>query len=153
MFCPQCATENELKQSYCRQCGQPLIAVRQAIEGRTEQAIASLKSSKNPLLGGLFGFVIYLIITLLSLFTGGAIGFSNAASAAVLLVLILPFLLLGVIRIWRASRVLISEDDPKPEALPAGGHPGVLNMGKPTLEISATENTTKKLNTPEQKQP
>lgn len=49
MFCPQCATENDLQQGYCRHCGLPLAAARLALERRFDQALAELEASRLSL--------------------------------------------------------------------------------------------------------
>lgn len=46
MFCPQCATENDLQQGYCRHCGLPLAGARLALERRFDQALAEIEASR-----------------------------------------------------------------------------------------------------------
>lgn len=49
MFCPQCATENDLQQGYCRHCGLPLAGARLALERRFDQALTQIEASRLSL--------------------------------------------------------------------------------------------------------
>ena len=49
MFCPQCATENDSQQGYCRRCGLPLAGARLALERRFDQALAEVEAARLSL--------------------------------------------------------------------------------------------------------
>lgn len=46
MFCPQCATENDSQQGYCRECGLPLAGARLALERHLDQTLAEFEASR-----------------------------------------------------------------------------------------------------------
>ena len=46
MFCPQCATENDSQQGYCRECGLPLAGARLALEQHLDQTLAEFEASR-----------------------------------------------------------------------------------------------------------
>jgi hypothetical protein len=52
MFCPACASQNEVEQGYCRQCGQALSGVRLALEGNAEESLEKLKAGEKWIKGG-----------------------------------------------------------------------------------------------------
>lgn len=98
MFCPQCGCENDAQKNFCRKCGQPLAAVRLAMDGRVDEAAKSLDGEQRVWpYRARTGLGIFLILVAIStVFTAGKFGFSNVQSAAVVLILIvLWFLLLG----------------------------------------------------------
>ena len=49
MFCPQCGTENDSQQGYCRHCGLPLSGARLALERRFDLALAEIEASRLSL--------------------------------------------------------------------------------------------------------
>jgi uncharacterized OB-fold protein len=77
MYCPQCGTQNEPKPSYCRQCGQPLIGVQLALDGRVDEATAKFTKAEDLLAGGLLTFAIFVLTGIISLAIGGPVPFAN----------------------------------------------------------------------------
>lgn len=139
MFCPQCATENEVRLSYCRSCGLSLVAVRLSLEGRVDEGTAVLSRAQKPLLISLIALAIFCLITVLTLLTGGSFGWANAVSAIGFLVITLPFAIFGALRVRRANQLLLSNSRMNP--LKAG----VGSAGTLAPPASATENTTREL--------
>jgi|GEM_PF-1264742 len=123
MFCPKCAAENVVEKSYCRQCGQPLAAVRLALEGRIDEAIKTVAGDKT-LSGyrfriGVAGLVI--LTAILTILTGVSIGFANIQSAAVVLILVTIFFLHLSRNYHRVARLLdTGEQSPNLTSSPAG---------------------------------
>jgi hypothetical protein len=111
MFCPKCATENEVQQGYCRQCGQRLSGVRLALEGSADQSLEKLKAGEKWIGGGsatLAAFtVIALAIALLGLaahdLSFGYIAFLNLVLGSFIG---LPLIYFGKSRLKRAARLL-----------------------------------------------
>ena len=112
MFCPQCAAENETDKSFCRRCGQPLAAVRLALEGRVDEAIKIVEGDKMlsdyRLRVGIAGVVI--VTSILTILTGVQIGFRNIQSAALILILLMIFFLHLSRRYHRVARLLDAEE-------------------------------------------
>ena len=117
MFCPECGCDNDAQKNYCRKCGQPLAAVRLAMEGRVDEAAKSIDGEQRV---GTYrirtGLGIFLILVAIStIFTAGKFGFSNVQSASMVLILIvLWFLALGR-KSHHIARLL---NDPSNDVLP-----------------------------------
>lgn len=73
MFCPRCAAENELQQSYCRQCGQALSDVRLALEGNAEQSLEKLRAGQKWIGGGSASLLAFTSIALVIAILGVAL--------------------------------------------------------------------------------
>jgi uncharacterized membrane protein YvbJ len=149
MFCPKCAAENDVDKSYCRQCGQPLAAVRLALEGRVDEAIKTVAGDKM-LSGyrfriGVAGLVI--LTAILTILTGVQIGFKNIQSAAVVLILVMILFLHLSRQYHRVARLLDTEEQSSTPNLP--GSPGGQNQLRDGTAIvvpaSITEQSTLEL--------
>src|SRR5262245_40931853 len=155
MFCPACGSDNDGDKKYCRSCGQPLSAVRLALDGRVDAAIKMSEGERRLKPHRVrVGLGIFLILVgLFTIFTGGAVGFSNVQSAAVVLILMMVFFIYISRKSHRIARALDADDqtlrldrsDSDPAAIRAG-NPGVL---KPAPDGSVTDQETIKLKRPE----
>src|SRR5207245_10828150 len=144
---------------YCRQGGLTLGAVSLAREGRVDEAMAELDKAARRLRGSLKAFGIFLVIVLVTLLLKGKLGlFSFAASAAIGLIVILPFLFTILERFRHAHGLLNRQVQPKRLAtdqfeLPAAQSPAVptndLSLIGPKVAGSVTERTTQALKRPE----
>ena len=155
MFCPRCSTENKKEQSYCRQCGLTLPAIRLALEGRVDEAIRKYKKSETALD---WGFVILLIGGLNAAVNAFFHAWQPAIFAGVLGFLIgTSLILIGLSRMGHASKILNPpEKKEEPEALPPA-HSNRTNSALPAAPIteelrespashpSVVENTTIRL--------
>ncbi|HKY04700.1 MAG TPA: zinc-ribbon domain-containing protein, partial [Blastocatellia bacterium] len=65
MFCPNCGTNNNPEQKYCRQCGQHLAATRIALEGGFDHALDKLKKGENAVSSGVVTFAIFFCIAVI----------------------------------------------------------------------------------------
>ena len=112
MYCPDCATLNDTQTRYCRKCGRALTGVQLALDGRVEEAIAKFKKSEDLLGLGLLVFAMFMATALFMLFSGGG---PRPFSFVVLLALIvcLPIVLTGLIKVDRVRRLLEGETDRK----------------------------------------
>jgi len=152
MYCPQCGDHNEAQQGFCRQCGQSLVSVRLALEGRVDEVIAKFCKAQKLLAGGLLTFAIFAI---------GAIGFlmigGTVPSAVILLLgfaICLPIVIKGLVRVNRLRRLLDPKNTSSDKLLREGGRPELVaarptdslvdNLPAPT---SITEDTTLNLKT------
>ncbi|HEX8845694.1 MAG TPA: zinc-ribbon domain-containing protein [Pyrinomonadaceae bacterium] len=157
MFCPQCATENQKEQRYCRQCGVPLTAVRLAVEGRVEEALKRYKKSENLISWG-------LILASIGLVNAGINAFLHAWQSAVFsagfgLVLGITLIVWGLNRLGNASKLLTppEKDETKTSPVLAQSENAALPpapiteelISRPARPPSVVENTTIKLKPPQ----
>jgi hypothetical protein len=112
MYCPDCATLNDTQTRYCRKCGRPLTGVQLALDGRVEDAIAKFKKSEDLLGLGLLIFAMFMVSGLFMLFwAGGPRPFSFVVLLA--LIVCLPIVLTGLIKVDRVRRLLEADADKK----------------------------------------
>lgn len=159
MYCPQCGIHNEPKQSYCRQCGQGLMSVQLALDGRVDEATAKFKKAEDLLAGGLLTFAIFVLTGIISLVIAGLVPF--AINVILGFIICLPIVIKGLMRVDHLRRLL----DPQEEAgkllpgqaarpvaeLPSARTTDSLDSRLP-IPGSVTEHTTFSLKTPEPKQ-
>ncbi|HEX6733152.1 MAG TPA: zinc ribbon domain-containing protein [Pyrinomonadaceae bacterium] len=75
MFCPQCATENDSQQGYCRKCGLPLAGARLALERHLDQTLAEFEGSRVSFRRArtfMIGALIWAVFSALFFLTGAA---------------------------------------------------------------------------------
>lgn len=158
MYCPQCGTQNEPRQSYCRQCGQPLMSVQLALDGRVDEATAKFKKAEDLLAGGLLTFAIFVLTGIVSLLIAGLVPF--AINVMLGFVICLPIVITGLVRVDRLRRLLDPEKAPGKLSLEESGRPvAVLSAARATDPLdsrlprpgSVTEHTTFTLRPPDPK--
>jgi hypothetical protein len=152
MFCPQCGTENKSEQSYCRQCGLTLPAVRLALEGHVDEALIKLKKGSGSLSGGVLIFIVGLLNALVN---GYFAAWQSAAFSIILGSIIgVPLAIVGIARISQAKRLLNGQGRSKRlQAMQSDGANNLMTEvpaahalnPKPPISNSITENTTVKL--------
>jgi uncharacterized protein YacL len=158
MFCPRCGTQNELKQGYCRQCGQALSAVQLAVEGSADQSLEKLKASREWINAGSATLVVFTLIGLVLAiigFTSNNLTFSNIALINLLMGLAigLPLIFAGQVSLKRAARFLSkSQTETDHSALDQTQGPDKLltsglnaAMHGVQVQDSVTEHTTRNL--------
>ena len=158
MFCPQCGAQNESKQAFCRQCGQPLRSIQLALDRRVDEAVAKFSRAEDLLAAGLLIFCIIFLGAFVSLFLTGSIPF--VISVILGFLISLPLVLTGLVRIDRVRRTLNPKDEAsdkllEPSAvvdpiLPATPTPNQLGLNADVFG-SVTEDTTARLKTPKLK--
>lgn len=146
MYCPDCGTLNDARPSYCRKCGRSLVGVNLALEGRVEEAIAKFKKSEDLLATGLLIFGIFLIGAVIMLFLEGPRPFSFSVLLG--LIICLPIVLMGLIKIDRVRR-LLDRAEAEPKRLPATNELNALPAREtdpleisPKMRGSVTDRTT-----------
>ena len=106
MFCPQCGTQNELKQGYCRQCGQSLATVRIALAGRGDEVIRDAQRAERALARGLGTSGTFILVgVLIALISGGGL-VPIVTYAGLGIIAGLPLILNGMRHLRHASRLL-----------------------------------------------
>lgn len=162
MYCPKCSAHNETGQKYCRQCGLPLIMLQLALEGKVDEALAKYKKGGGALSGSTFILGLCLFGALINLFLipGPWNGYAVVANSIVGLVIALPMIIAGHVRLSRARRLLSSEDQDHHVIKTASHRTATLippsNVTDPLVSPvpipgSVTENTTLNLKSPERK--
>ncbi|MBC7929435.1 MAG: zinc ribbon domain-containing protein [Rubrivivax sp.] len=152
MFCPQCSTQNESEQKFCRQCGLPLTAVVNALEGRSHETPLKLKGGETVILTS---GVLLSLLTLVALLTLVLGYLSNGVLYTGVLFLpffallgTLPLIFGGLVRLHRDNRLSEAESNSarpelelgeKREALPSASRTPIMMPG------SVTEHTTREL--------
>jgi hypothetical protein len=157
MYCPQCGANNEPKQSFCRQCGQSLVSVQLAVEGRVDEVIAKFSKAEDLLAGGLLTFAIFVLGGLVSLLIGGLVPF--AISIGLGFIICLPIVIKGLMRVDHLGRLLDPKKTSSDTLLKDTGRPAELLAAKPTDPLDAslpapgsvTDHTTLNLKTPQPK--
>lgn len=158
MFCPKCGAQNKIEQKFCRNCGQSLPAVRMALEGRIDEAVARLEKDFDKLSSGAVTLVIFTIIAL-------AISFFSFDSTTINLIIGLliagPMIYKGIRRL-KSSIALLDQKElaqvkkdssPAPTKLEQGDYsnaalpsaPDTDPILQPPTPVSITEETTHKL--------
>jgi len=164
MFCPRCGTENDLAQKFCRQCGQSLSSVRLVLEGRVDEATATLQTEQKPAQYRIrIAASAFLILTALAaILTGHRFGLKNLDSAAILLILALLVFMRLAAKTRRVARLL--DPDEQLTNLPSY-HSGnsdallpeattvALPTATPPAPLSVTERTTLELEGRERRRP
>lgn len=154
MYCPDCGTANENRPSYCRKCGRSLTGIQLAVDGRVDEAIAKFKKSEDLLATGLVIFAVFVLAALVSLFLTGVYPF--AISIGLGLIVCVPIVLMGLIRVDRVRRLLDPGDEPAAlrkssdenlNLLPSTPTTDALPTG-PLAPGSVTEQTTLNLKNP-----
>jgi len=156
MLCPRCGTENSLEQSYCRQCGLGLSAVRLTIEGRADEALEKMKNARKTLLSGTGISAMQILILILGHMIG-AIGGKflvitpfDLIVLGILGIIGMPLIIKGVVEIERANNFLSGKDKTSKSlwhlkrsttALPAADRVNSLDAGL-HFRDSVTEQTT-----------
>lgn len=158
MFCPQCATQNEPRQSYCRQCGQRLMSVHLALDGRLDEVTEKFKKAEDLLAGGLLTFAIFVLTGIFFLALGSLVPF--AINIILGFAICLPIVLTGLVRVDRVRRLLDPKEEPgnlllEPAAAPLAALPAARTTDSLDSRLhppsSVTEHTTLRLETPEPK--
>lgn len=155
MFCPKCGTQNKDEQKFCRGCGQSLVAVRTALEGRLEETVQTLTRNFDKLASGAVTLMIFTLIAMVTMLFSP---FSAAINLALGLIIGAPLVFIGAKQLQTAITQLNPKERAKalPKADPAGfvltdPMPAVPDtdplVGEP-VPVSVTEHTTHHLNRP-----
>lgn len=157
MFCPKCATQNTVEQKYCRGCGHQLAGHRAALEGDYDDAMANLKKGSTFISLGLVVGAICKLNILASWFLG-ADKLGIIINTLVALLVAVPLITIGIIRLSAARRVLSPNDQSSGEHAgqskqAAIESPAALETDRsirsPGIRASVTEHTTLELKAPE----
>ena len=161
MFCPRCSAENNLEQKYCRQCGLQLTAARIALHGGVDEALARYWSGEGLLAGGSIFLILSVLVAFANIFlNSGPWNYAVIINLLIGLVVTLPMITIGMVRLRRARRALqlkdeqgqLASDHPQGEkTLAASTHPTDRLLSAVEAPGSITEGTTRHLTTPEDK--
>jgi hypothetical protein len=150
MFCPKCGAKNADEQSYCRGCGHGLASHRLAMEGKVEDAGTHIKSGSLFISIGLIIIGIVKLNLILNFFFSPS-KFSIIFNTLLLLLVAVPIMIAGIVRLSRARRTLnpSPQDDAEvitaTEAMPLAAAPTTDHL---IATPSVTEETTRKLTAP-----
>jgi hypothetical protein len=161
MYCPKCSAQNESEQKYCRQCGLPLTILKLALEGRVDEAVAKYKKGGASLSGSTFtlGLCLFGALVNLLLIPGPWNVYAVVANSIIGLLIALPMIITGHVRLSRAKRLLDSEDQ-APRLIIAESHRTATLLTAPgtdpllsrvPIPSPVTEHTTLNLKSPERK--
>ena len=148
MYCPNCGTTNDARPSYCRNCGQSLAAAQLAVDGHFDEAVANFKKSEDLLGMGLLIFGLFVLGALIMLYLDGPRQFSFAVILG--LIICLPIVLVGLIRVDRVRRQLGSSETERKRLSPTE-MPALTARATDPLEVtpemrgSVVEHTTVRL--------
>lgn len=155
MFCPLCDTQNESEQGYCRRCGLSLSSVRLAVNGRAEEALSTYKKGGSALSAGAMILAVCVLIALLNFFlSSGPRNYGMLINLLVGLLVALPIIISGMVRVSRAGGLLKDEDvavrqirrqTDEPASLPPGTRRIDPLAESSSARNSVTEQTTLKL--------
>ena len=161
MFCPQCGTENNLEQKYCRQCGQPVTDARIAVRGGAEEPLAKYQKGARLLsAGSLFLLLSVLAALANSLSRPGQRNYAVIINLLIGLIIAGPTIVTGMARLRCARRALRLKDErgqlasghsPGEETFAASAHPTARLLEQVAMPGSITEGTTRHLQARERK--
>ena len=160
MFCPRCSAENGLEQKYCRQCGLQLTAARIALQGVVDEALNRQKKGANLISGGSIFLILSVMAALANiLLNSGPWNYGVVINLLVGLLITVPMIVIGTVRLRRAQRTLQPKDDERGqlesdssrgmETLAASAHPTGRLLSPAEAPDSITEWTTRHLTTRE----
>ena len=160
MFCPRCSAENSLEQKYCRRCGLQLAAARISLQGGVDEALTRHKKGEVLLSSGSVTLVIFILGALANIFLNpGPWNYGVVVNLFLGLVIAVPLMAAGLVRLRRARRALSPQDeqgqlatDQSHEAwtLTSSAHSTDRLLSPMGAPGSVTEQTTLHLKSPEQ---
>jgi hypothetical protein len=161
MFCPRCSAENNLEQKYCRQCGLQLTAARIALHGGVDEALARYWWGEGLVAGGSIFLLLSVLVALANIFlNSGPWNYAVIINLLIGLIVTVPMITIGMVRLRRARRALQLKDEqgqlasdhsPDEKTLAASAHPTDRLLSAVEVPNSITEGTTRHLTTPEDK--
>lgn len=149
MYCPRCGTQNEAKQRYCRQCGQPLSTVYLALDGSLDESIEKFKRGGDSLTGGIVTFGIFLFIAAIAYKFGGI--WASAIDIILGLVISTPMIIKGIVTLQKAELKLKSEKASGAKEIESGRTTDKMKL-QLSSDNSVTEDTTLQLRAPTKEQ-
>ena len=155
MFCPQCGTENGVEQKYCRRCGLQLTAARMSLQGGVDRALTTHKKGELLFSSGGITLVIFILAALANIFLNpGQWNYAVLINLLLGLVIAVPLMAVGLVRLRRADRTLHPQDEQgrlgdQPEAA-WSITPSTYSTDRLFSPDSVTEQTTVHLKSPEQ---
>ncbi|HWW74637.1 MAG TPA: zinc ribbon domain-containing protein [Pyrinomonadaceae bacterium] len=161
MFCPQCGTENNPEQKYCRRCGQQVTDARIALRGGADDALKRYQKGARLLsIGSLFLLFSVLAALANSLSRPGPRNYAVIINLLIGLVITGPLIVTGMARLRCARRALRLKDEPGQlagghspgeETFAASAHPTARLLERVATPGSITEGTTRHLQAQERK--
>ena len=151
MFCPKCGTQNRVEQKYCRACGHQLTAHVAALEGRVDDANTYLNKGSMFVAIGLIVVGVAKLNILANFFLGGD-KFGVILNLLILLLVAVPLITFGLIRINHAKRALAPKEKAGDKAITAANLdqlPAAADTDRSISISSVTEHTTLELKEPE----
>ncbi len=159
MFCPRCGAENNLEQKYCRRCGLQLAAARIALQGSIDEALTRHKKAEDLLSGGSITLVIFILVALANvLLNTGPWNYGVIINLLLGLVITVPLIATGLVRLRRARRALepkdgqsqlASDQSPGAGAFTPSAHTTDRLLSPAAAPHSIAEQTTLHLKSPE----
>ena len=161
MYCPRCSAENNLEQKYCRQCGLQLTAVQIALHGGVVETPARYWRGEGLVAGGSIFLILSVLAALANIFlNSGPWNYAVIINLLIGLIVTVPMITIGTVRLRRARRALQLKDEPgqlasdysqSEKTLSAATHPAERLTSALAVPDSITEGTTRHLTTPKDK--
>jgi len=150
MFCPKCGTQNLIEQKYCSACRHQLTAHLAALEGRVDDASTYLNKGSMFVAIGLIVIGIAKLNILANFFLR-ADKVGVIINILILLLIAVPLITFGLIRISHAKRALAPKDKAEDKAITAANLDQLpaADTDRSISIPSVTEHTTLELKEPE----
>ncbi len=147
MFCPRCAAQNKSEQKFCRNCGLSLPSIRLALEGKVDEAAATIVKDVDRLAAGAVTFGIFALIALISAFFDRGYAIINLTLGFLIAG---PIFFSGLKRTEKAIKLIAPKDSPQKQTNESPGTPALEAADESAVALPAVPDTGKMAHEPAQ---